>query len=614
MSKICGIINPNYKDDMIKPILSKMTRSMKHEDWHRIDEWCQNAVGLGHISIGAVNEEIQPIQSFDGKKVIISAGKIVAYEDRKRELIDKGYVFRYPNNDAEFVLHLYEAYGTEKFKELNGIFAFCVWDKEKKELVLVNDRYGMRQVYYYFNESNNMFLFATEIKAISKQDFFDKKVNWEAWNVFIRLGFNIGQNTFFKKVCVLPQGSVLHFNLKNITLENYWNYNLLKIRDTFDDREYVDNLVFLFKQSIKRRIIPGKKAAVLLSGGLDSRGIAAELKYQNLPFATYTTRKFSAIDTDKKLASLVANRLGIKNEFFDLPDDFLEAYESNKNYLLDYESDEHAWLLPLLKKIPLDVKVNYDGIAQDLMCDPYLYLNENLRYLQVFESKEYEKFIYEWIYQKMYAYLHWPIDNNKHNFIFFSKQIRSKFSSEAFIAAVRQELLRYEGSPNNYFFFRLDTRTRREIALSPFQLLLNKFESFCPYLDNDYFDYLMSLPVLVKRNGVLRKKFLDRAYPELSEINMDYVTKEQNEKYSESHMEIYFQQLKYLLKIGKSFLNTNKLKIFNMVYLFPRIFYDYLLVKIAKEKLYHRSHFWLIQPLYFLNSWLLSEKITKKNI
>ncbi len=589
-----------------------MTTLMQHENWHRVDEWSDESIGLGHISIGAVNEEVQPICNKNSNKLVVSAGKIFAYEQRKRELINKGYKFVYPDNDAEFALHLSEEWGNAKFRELNGVFACCIWDRANKKLILVNDRYGIRPLYYYFNKEKNLLLFASEIKAISKQDFFEKKIDWDAWNVFLRLGFLIGEDTFFKDIRALPQGSILHFDLKSIKIENYWNYGELKMKATFDEKEDIDNLVLLFKQSIKRRIMPAKKAVVFLSGGLDSRGIAAELKHQGVPFVSYTTKKFYPYEQDKKIASMVAAKLGVENRFCDWPKNFPYAEESVKNNILDYECDEHAWMLPMIDSVPTAYKINYDGIINDLICDPQLYCESNQGYIDLFDAKEYDGFIKNWYYPKRISFLFWPITENKYNLEFFTNEMKYKFSSEVFIEKVKKELLKYEGNPNQYIFFGIGNRTRREIALAPFQLILNKLESFCPYLDNDYFEYAMSLPVTIKRNGTLRAKILNRAYPSISTKDMN----SESNIYNNEHEIFYTQSIKYLLKMEGDLLTSTK-HIFNISYLYPRLLYDIFKIQTGRvlnnksnRNLLKSSHNWLVKPLHFLNSWLLNEGIT----
>lgn len=609
MSRICGIVSPNLKREELAPILNKMTHLMQHEDRHRLDAWFDQGIGLGHSSIGAVNEEVQPLTSRDGRFLIITAGKIVGYGDLKAELMKKGCVFQYPHNDAEFVLNLYQEYGTAKFGELNGIFAFAIWDQEKRELMVVNDRYGLRPLYYYFDASKRVFLFGSELKTITKQTFVDKQVNWDAWNVFLRLGFLVGEDTFYQNIMAMPQGSILKFHLDSIKIENYWNYGMIHVKESFEEKEDIDNLVFLFRQAIKRRIVPDKKAAVFLSGGGDSRGIVAELKRQNVSFTSYTTRKFHPIDYDRKIAAKVAEVLQIENVFCDLPDDFLETVRPPSDALLDFESEEHAWMLPLINHLPNDVKINYDGLAQDILCDEKLYADYNRPYAAMLHQGKYEDWIKQWYATKSNKLLKWPFAGPDHNFTFFSKVFRQKFSNDQFISKLKSELLKYEGNENFYLYFYLNGRTRREISLSIYGLILNKAETFCPYLDNDYFEYLMSLPINAKEGRHIRKKILDRAYPELSEIDTDSTLKNKT-LFEVFHHDFHHQRLNHLLKMEKELCRRMNQGIYNPFYLLPRFLSDLFLIKCsgkaAKEQ-YLRSHHWLVFPLYFMDRWLQTE-------
>ena len=617
MSRICGVIAPHLRKDAIRLILEKMTSLMQHEPWHRIDGWCDDGIGLGHTSIGAINEEIQPIRSQNSEKRVVSAGKIVAYEERKQELLNKGYRFDYPNNDAEFAMHLYEEYGVDKFGELNGVFAFSIWDSHKKELILVNDRYGMRPLYYFFNKNKKMLLFGSELKTISRQDFFDKKIDWDAWNIFLRIGFLVGEDTFYKNIRTLPQGSVLHFDLASLTIKNYWNYGDLKTKSNFNEKEDIDNVIFHFKQSIKRRIIPNKKTAVFLSGGLDSRGIAAELKHQEVSFTSFTIRRFFLSEDDRKLAAAVARKLDVKNISCDLPFDFLESAPARKNAILDYESDENTWILPLLDAIPGDFKINYDGIANDLISDPMLYCDKNKKFIDLLELRQYDKFITDWLYGHCYSFLRWPIGDNKSNFHFFTDEIRLKFSSDNFIEKIKSQILKFEGNPNQYILFMFNSRTRREISLSPFQLILNKLESLCPYLDNDYFEYVMSLPISAKKNMSLRSRVQNIAYPELSRVNKDFF--EKNTIKFENPNQMYHQKIKDLLRMERGLLGRDYSNVFNYKYLIPRFLFDYFLSvslfwkkEIRLKLICERSHYFLVSPVHFLHSWLISEGISEK--
>jgi asparagine synthase (glutamine-hydrolysing) len=619
MSKICGMVSTYFSGSALRSKTLKMAHLMKHLDGHRIDQWNDEYAGFGHLSIGAVNEEPQPIFSAHSKKNIIFAGKIFGYESLREELIRKGHRFNHPGNDAEFVLHLYEEYGTKRFAKLNGIFAFSIWDPEKKELLLVNDRYGMRPVYYTYDEGRNMLAFASELKSISRVALTDKKINWEGWNVFLRLGFFIDDDTFFQNVYFLPAASILRFDLQNITIEPYWDCTKIYTKNSFDETEDVRHLVDLFQQSMKRRTLPDKKMAVFLSGGPDSSGIAAELKRRDVPFTSYTTRKFNKFDEDQRSAEFIAKLLNIENHFYDLPEDFMEVYEPLKNRLLDYQCSEHTWLLPLLEVIPADTKINFDGLGFDFMCDTCMYDRSHIAYRDMLESRRYEDFIKEWYYSPTgYHSLLWPIKGGKSDFVFLSKNIRHKFSYESFTTKIKKALAKVEDTKAPYVFFHLTTRARRCVATSVFGLIINRLESFCPYLDNDFFDYLMSLPLSARLNRTLRTKILGDAYPQLFSDNSCLVGNN-IKNFVEYHHNFYPQKVRYLSQMAINFLLTFRSDIYNPVYVLPRVIKDIVISRLylttaehqKRTRYYNRLHHKLIPPLYALNRWLQQEKIKR---
>jgi asparagine synthase (glutamine-hydrolysing) len=618
MSKICGIVSENLCSNDIAPFLQKMVFSMKHCTWHSAEQWVGDNIGYGHISIGAVNEEAQPLFYRNGEMSIVFAGKIFDYEKNKRLLINLGHKFQYPGNDAEYVLHLFIEYGMEKFPELNGIFAFSIWDRKKKNIIVVNDRYGMRPMYYYHNECEKLFLFASELKAVARSALYEKRINWDAWNVFLRLGFLVGDDTFFSSIYYMPPASVLSYDMKSFSISSYWSYTQIGEKRIFNEDDDVDRLVELYRQAIKRRLMPDKKPTVLLSGGLDSSGIAAELARQGVQFASYTTRKFNYQDSDRRPAEAFAKMLGIKNQFIDLPDDFLETYEPLKNFLIDYQSHEHAWIIPLLNCIPSDIKINFDGVGFDNMCDSWIFHDSNRLGRDLLEQRRYDDFVKTWYYSsKCWNYLKWPIAKDQCDFPFFLLSLRKHFSSERFIEKIKEQLLKFENCANQYIFFHLSSRTRRSVGLCVNQLMANRLESFCPYLDNDLFDFCMCLPVQARMNRQLRKKILHRAHPLLFTLDSNDLTQRPID--SEYHHEFYTQKVREASRIATRFVKTLRSDVFDVFYLAPRMAKDLLTSRLyfnsQKNDLthYNRLHHNVFPPLDMMNQWLINEEMPELN-
>ena len=147
MPGLIGIISTQNENSNIENLLSKMCQSIKHEEWHKIDSHISKSAGLGRVHLGIFNPEPQPIFNEDKTLCILMDGEIYDYENLKQELIHKGYKFSI-GNDPEFILHLYEEYGKDLVHKLNGSFTLVIWDEKLKKLIIINDRYGIRPLYY----------------------------------------------------------------------------------------------------------------------------------------------------------------------------------------------------------------------------------------------------------------------------------------------------------------------------------------------------------------------------------------------------------------------------------------------------------------------------------
>ena len=170
-----------------------------------------------------------------------------------------------------------------------------------------------------------MLAFASDLRAILATGLPPLRVNWRAVNTFLHLGHPIGEETLFEGIFRLPPAGVLTFENNKIHLSRYWRLVDLPVHENMKVDEAVEGCVALFQQAIQR----GSKASpakhiVLLSGGQDSRHIAAELKRQRVEFTAYTTTGFKPTVQDKILAERTARALSIPHVYVPLPKkDFL---------------------------------------------------------------------------------------------------------------------------------------------------------------------------------------------------------------------------------------------------------------------------------------------------
>jgi asparagine synthetase B (glutamine-hydrolysing) len=447
-----------------------------------------------------------------------------------------------------------------KIGETNGLFSAAFYNKENQTLKLITDRYGFRPVYYYFNKKENYFIFSSDINDLSENVFVKKQINWDAWANFFNLGYNLGNETGFKDILLVPPGSILTFKNGMIYFEKYWNISDIEVKKNMKYCEAVDGCADLFIQSIKRRNIDTKNnKAVFLSGGFDSRLIAAELKNQGAVFQTYTTRGFTPIDEERERARKISEALGVRNTFVNLPvNNFFKDFWKRANYLTGYETCLHQWILPLVDSIPENININYDGIGGDIITKGYISASGFTE--KDFEKEpELEQFSIKILNNKV----------NKNNFL--NKKILKRMGEFSVVDSIKNELSNYKKTENMITCFYLMNRTRRSIALSPFKVIAYKgIESFCPYMDNDFFDFAMSIPVKLKLKNNLRKDIMKKICPALESVSTtNYKIKKRNQYYP-NDINYYTQKREHLRhNIYEHYIKNNW--IFSNTKTFPRV-------------------------------------------
>lgn len=500
MTKICGLVSED-PDLRVPKVLDRMYDASWHSGYVRREVWSEGPVGLGHFSLGAVNTEPQPLHDEALGAAIVYCGKIFDYDRHRARLRKSGVRFALPDNDAEFFLHLLAASGTEHLAELNGIFSLALWNAADRSVTLINDRYGFRPLYYYHDAARGVLAFASDLRAILATGLPPLRVNWPAVNTFRHYGHLLGEETLFEGIRRLPSAGVLTFEDNQVRLERYWWLRDLPVREGMSLDEAVDGCVTLFQQAIRRRLnATPARHIVTLSGGQDSRHIAAELKRQQVEFTAYTTTGFKPMLADKVLAAAAADALGVPHVYVPLPrQGVLTHYWPRAHALMDYEVDLHQAILPLVDALPAEPHVNFDGIVGDV-CLASLFLNEH-DYRLAREGR-----LDELTRQALEAGRSPPI---------FHPSIARHLDEGLLYDIILAQFQVFEGHPNLITFTYMSGRTTRTIPLFAFKLVAEKAETFYPYADNDFLEFAMSIPPEHKLDRRLHRRILDRAYPEL---------------------------------------------------------------------------------------------------
>ena len=185
---MCGIVGFINQTDNKEEIIQTMSSKIKHRGPDDEGFYINDNIALAHqrLSIIDLTNGKQPMFNEDKTKVLIFNGEIYNFKELKKILIKDGYKFK-TKSDTEVILHGYKKWGKNLPKKLRGMFAFAIWDINKKELFLARDGFGIKPLYYAC--FNGTFMFASEIKALLAHPDFEKKLNTNILSAYLCFNF-----------------------------------------------------------------------------------------------------------------------------------------------------------------------------------------------------------------------------------------------------------------------------------------------------------------------------------------------------------------------------------------------------------------------------------------
>ena len=331
MCGLVGIISNKYDCD--KDILGKMVECLSHrgpdDSGSQIINFKKVRVGLGHTRLSILDlsqNGHQPKESLNKRFTIVYNGEIYNFKEIQKELIHKGYKFE-SETDTEVILNAYAEWGTNCVQKFIGMFVFAIVDKETEKLTIFRDRAGIKPLYYY--QTNELFCFSSELKALMKHPHFKKNLSMNGLSLFLKYGYIPSTHSIFEETYKLEPGYYLTVDLNDLTFTktNYWDvldyYNKPKIE--ISDQEALEDIETLMQSACNYRMVSDVPVGVFLSGGYDSTAVTALLQKQSLNKIKTFTIGFEDQDYDEApYAREIANILGT---------DHTEYYCSDKDAL-----------------------------------------------------------------------------------------------------------------------------------------------------------------------------------------------------------------------------------------------------------------------------------------
>ena len=499
MPGLVGMVSENAVDEQL---LDRMVNSIKHEESYVVDKYISSYFACARVHLGIFNPELQPIFNEDKSLCIFMDGKIYDYEEKMNRLKKEGYKFSF-KNDSEFCLYSYEKYEINFVKSLNGSFVFVIYDLKRNKIIIVNDRYGLRPLYYTIN--NGKLLFASEVKAILHDKTFKKELNNETIADFFAFGGFLGNKTFFDGVYVLPPASIFIYDRHKLSIRQYWDFNYEPDYTKSED-EFVNELVKIFKKAVEIRMKGNYHYGVSLSGGLDSRvlvGAINETKRKDI-----LAFSFGPIDSDEvKIAKKTAKKAGTKFKAIEItPEMIINNAEREIFYSDGMDYIGVSFIPPVYKVIKNDkIDIVFDGLAFDLILGGTFLKQEILdaknngelfeilhNKKRIFSDREFSKLFIDKYYSKIKNY---PLISFKKEF----NKINEK----------------HMGNYCDNFF--LQNHVRRW-TIGGHILMRTAIENSVPTYDNNLIDLIMKIPPEIRLDHRIYRKFIIKLSPELANI------------------------------------------------------------------------------------------------
>jgi asparagine synthase (glutamine-hydrolysing) len=327
MCGISGLVNLGGRE-----ALARMTNVQKHRGPDDAGVWERRLPDGGYVGLGSRRLAIldlsadghMPMSNEDGSVWITYNGEIYNFADLRRELEQKGHRFR-SHTDTEVVVHLYEEYGPDRFKDclnrLDGMFAFAICDLRgaAPKVLLARDHFGIKPFYYF--ESGGKLAFASEVKALLEVPGIDARLNPAALEQFLTFLWVPDPLTMFEGIRKLEAGHYALWQKGQLKIEQYWDLTMPPADHRFDRKEedLAEEIRERFCASVERQMVSDVPIGAFLSAGLDSSGIVAAMARKQAA-RTYTItfpEKYRVGETtidDPKVPERLARKLGCEHQ------------------------------------------------------------------------------------------------------------------------------------------------------------------------------------------------------------------------------------------------------------------------------------------------------------
>ncbi|WP_108790406.1 XrtA/PEP-CTERM system amidotransferase [Erythrobacter sp. Alg231-14] len=366
MCGIAGIFHAETPKPVDPSRVERMCDALVHRGPDGAGVWTDHGVGLGHRRLSIIDLEgsPQPMHSVDGRAVIAFNGEIYNFRELRRELEKDGAQFR-TSGDTEVILAAYQRWGLDCLEKLHGMFAFALYDVDKRQLLLARDRFGVKPM-FLSKLSDGGLAFASELKGLLAHPLIRRRVNPTALDAYMTWGYLPDSHSILSGVEKLPAGHFLLLEQGKPMPQprRWWDIDFTQ-RATGSEADLSAELVHLMREAVQSRMVSDVPLGAFLSGGVDSSSVVALMSEASAQPVQTCSIGFDVASLDEtSYAQDIANKFGTRHEARTVGQDDFGAIDELAGMFDEPFADASAlptWRVCQLARETVTVALSGDG-------------------------------------------------------------------------------------------------------------------------------------------------------------------------------------------------------------------------------------------------------------
>jgi len=499
MPGIVGVVSLG-KNEGLDTFLENMILPMRHRNWYKVKQRTTSDMGIASISL-----DDEKTISEENSLLLTVTGEIFDQEKLKARLSDIGDRDASQYSLCDVLLRLYLEFGIKALCGLNGFYVIAVWEDKLKRITIINDRYGIKKLYYWL--ANDRLMFASEYKSIVWHPEFNKKISELALSDFMSIGYILDDRTFFEDIKLVPPASIMTYQAGELSVHRYWDYEFYTPGgEILSEDHYVDEFAIRLKEAVRKRV--RNNTCLLITGGKDSRTLMGILDQCAKGLKVRANTIGHEHCHDVKFGREIARSLGYEHTFIPVGPTYIAEYSNEGVWRLEGAASCYTfWIFAqdaFLEENNIDFAMT--GFLGDCLSGGHL----PIELLKEVNEEKAIGFLYE----------------NFHNTVFRDEELARflkpnmyrNIEGESFNSIKRCFNTANTGNIlNKCDYVDLHQRQRRYIALH--LDILGAFSRVLdPFADNEFVDFILRVPVEMRVAQRIYRRMIVKHLPKVARI------------------------------------------------------------------------------------------------